>query len=303
MCANNVTLNILSWNAQSISNESKATELKLLLSEYDVHIACIQETYLTSNIKTFVQNYHIYRNDRPTHGGGVAILVRSNISHKLLKLHDTTTIENISIEITAGSRKLIIVSAYNPHFSTHFASDIEIIANNDSEIAIFGDMNAKHPAWNCSKPNSAGKILHNFINSSDFTLISPDEATHHPHSGATPSTIDLLITNSSIPIENLCTLDKHISDHSPILCQLCTSTREAPTRSFNYRTADWDKYRNLIEEHVDLSGHLNSRAEIDASIELFTEMILNARDSSVPKRPFRERLFQIARDTLSAIRY
>lgn len=41
-----------SRNAQSIANTFKITELKMLLKEHDIHIVCIQETYLKQTIKS-----------------------------------------------------------------------------------------------------------------------------------------------------------------------------------------------------------------------------------------------------------
>lgn len=79
MSANNDTLNIITWNAQSIANQSKRAELGLLLRQHGIHIACIQETYLNQSSKIFIDGYVIHRNDRDSHGGGVAIIVRSDI--------------------------------------------------------------------------------------------------------------------------------------------------------------------------------------------------------------------------------
>lgn len=305
MCANNDTFNIVSWNAQSISNESKLTELRLLLNDYDVHVACIQETFLTSNMKIHIQNYTIYRNDRSTHGGGVAIIVRNNISHRLLKLHNTSSIENISIEVTNYSKKFIITSAYNPHFSpTNFVGDIELLTNQPTDTLILGDFNAKHTAWNCTNCDRAGNALHSFINSSLYALMATATPTHIPHSGACPSTLDLLITNTSIPIVNLCTLDRLISDHYPILCQIGTRHEETTNISYKYKLANWDAYRQFIENNIgELAGHLNSSTEIDEAITKTTELITAARDFAVPRAIHREALFKIAPDTLSAIRY
>lgn len=92
---------------------TKVFELELLLRDHNIHVACIQETYLNDKSKIYLENYQIYRNDRVTHGGGVAIAIKQNIKHKLLGTNDTTTIENISVSIDVSGRELIITSVYN----------------------------------------------------------------------------------------------------------------------------------------------------------------------------------------------
>lgn len=111
MSVNNGSLNIISWNAQSIANQSKISELSVLLKQQQIHIACIQETYLNNNSKVYIDGYIIYRNDRDTHGGGVAILVKKGIRHRATGIHNTGVIENLSIEVPLGHKNLIITSA------------------------------------------------------------------------------------------------------------------------------------------------------------------------------------------------
>lgn len=302
MSANSEPLNILSWNCQSISNEAKLTQLRLLLTDYDIHVACLQETFLGDNSKVFVPNYKIYRRDRPTHGGGVAILVRSNIRHTLLKPHNTS-IETVSVQLCTTGGNLIVTSAYSPHFTPAFATDLETLTEATVESIIIGDFNAKHTAWNCSTNNRAGKQLHDFINSSVYTLINTDTPTHIPHSGHSPSIIDIAITNSTAPI-NICPIDRLISDHYPILCKLDTRITTNVTSTFKYGSANWEEYRNFIDSDIiNSTTHLNSSTEIDDAIDRLGRLILSAREVSVPKSTHRPHLFKISPDTLSAIRY
>lgn len=274
----------------------------MLLRDNDVHVACIQETYLSSNVRVHIDNFNIYRNDRLTHGGGVAIAVRKNLSHRLLPIATTNIIENISVEIQLGQKMITITSAYNPQPSTHFANDFNILTNQCNEALLFGDYNAKHTAWNCVTCDATGKTLHDLIDGSEFILYAPDSPTHYPHAGSTPSTIDLLISNTTLPIMNFWTIDRHISDHCPVLCQIKIKHSQVITNSYRYDLADWNKYRALItrENFIPSSGTTD---EIDQSIESFTATIKRARDKTVPKSIHREKLFRIAPDTLNAIKY
>lgn len=115
---------MISWNAQSISNATKLAELEILLRERDIHVACLQETYLNQNSKNYLSNYIIHRNDRLTHGGGVAIAVRRGIQHERLESCDTNTLENITMAIDFHNKRIVIISVYNPHYSSHFVNDL-----------------------------------------------------------------------------------------------------------------------------------------------------------------------------------
>lgn len=302
MHLNNHKLNILSWNAQSISNKTKIFELELLLRDLDIQVACIQETYLNPGVRVHLENYVLYRNDRLSHGGGVAIAVRRNIEHKLLTISNTTVIENISIEIKLNQKPITISSVYNPQPSNHFINDLKILTNNSNETLLFGDLNAKHSAWKCASSDLTGKSLHDFIENSEYVIYAPDEHTHFPHSGATPSTIDILISNSSLPIADFRAVDKLISDHRPIACQLDARHQKVTTKSFRYDLANWKKYRTFIQR-ADLSLNTDSTDNIDASVNHLSDIIRQARDVATPTATHRDALLRIAPDTLNAIKY
>lgn len=298
MPASNEHINILSWNAQSIANNTKTLELEMLLRDNNVHIACIQETYLKPDTKIYLDNYRIYRNDRLIHGGGVAIVIRRDIQHKLINMRDTKFIENISVAVNLNHRDIIITSAYSPRHTAHFVHDIGLLSYDGKETIILGDLNAKHSAWNCPANNAAGTELQNFLDSSAYVLLAPDAPTHYPHSGATPSTIDLLLTNATCPIVNVSSM----SDHCPVLCQLAINVNKEIETSFRYDYADWEKFRESIEECTFLPT-TDSGPAIDDSISKLSAIILDARDAAVPTASHRGRLNRIAPDTRNAIRY
>lgn len=303
MSVNNKHLNIISWNAQGISSGSKTTELELILRERNIHVACLQETYLNHNSRLYVPGYTILRNDRPTHGGGVAILVKKGIQHELLNLRDTVNIENIAVAINLHNRRIIITSAYSPRYTNSFNGDLAEITTIRGECLIFGDFNAKHSTWHCTSNNTAGNMLLNYLNTSDFSLHAPGSHTHFPHAGTTPSTIDILLTNTIIPINSLCTLDDFlISDHCPIYCQLdCTST-SMPKPSFQYDRADWAEYQRVIDDHH-FEAACGSTTEIDASFSRLTDVLILARETVIPTANYRDKATRLAPDTIRAIRY
>lgn len=184
------------WNAQGISNKTKQTQLGLLLGEKSIDICLLAETFLKSHHSFSMRNFIIYRNDR-THQahGGVALAIRKTIKHKTISPFPTSHIENIAIEVKINNVPTLIISAYSPKFSSHFTNDMHILSSHKNPFLLFGDFNAKHNTWNCNNNNNAGVKLYSMQQLSQFMIFHTPVHTHYPHSGQTPSTIDLLITN------------------------------------------------------------------------------------------------------------
>lgn len=302
MSVNEHLLNILSWNAQSVSSGSKLTELELLSRERNIHVICLQETYLNHDSKLYMPNYIIHSNDRPTHGGGVAIMIRRGIQHELLRIRHTDTIEYIAAAIIFHNKRIVISSAYSPHFNNSFANDLATITTTNNECLIFGDFNAKHTTWHCASNNAAGNVLLNHLNTSDFSLYAPSTHTHFPHAGSTPSTIDLLLANTITPINSFCTLDNFlISDHCPIFCQLDCTFKTLPRPSFQYDRTNWPEYRRFIEDK-NFTAVCDTPDEINESIAHLTDILITARET-IPTVNYRDKATRLAPDTLRAIRY
>lgn len=111
----NHQLKILQWNARGISNISTVKQLSNLLKLSKSEIVFLCETFL-KDLKGFhLDNYKIYRRDRITHGGGVAIAIKNGIKQTLLPVCDTDHIENISVGITLNNKPTVSTSAYCPY--------------------------------------------------------------------------------------------------------------------------------------------------------------------------------------------
>lgn len=137
----NDCINMITWNARGIRN--KHLELFQFLISYNIHICLVSETGLNSNLSIKNSEFKIYRNDRTTsRGGGVAVIVRKNVSHQLLPIIDTTIIENIGIKVFTSLGPINIYSCYYPGGAAgasntrkqQFASDLHRLSGNDRYI-------------------------------------------------------------------------------------------------------------------------------------------------------------------------
>lgn len=176
----NKSFKFLFWNAQSIANNSKQTQLQQTLDDEAIDIVLIAETYLNANHKCYFSNYILYRNDRDTHGGGVTIDVKK-VSH--IGFTNTSSIENISIQLTINVSDTIITAAYSPKCDSNFKSDMQKITtrHRNKKYKEFGDFNAKHLSWNCNCNNRAG-IYNSFQSSNKQRSSYLQYANSHPPS-------------------------------------------------------------------------------------------------------------------------
>lgn len=98
-------------------------QLNFLILNRKVDIVLICETFLKPHHKFKLNGYKIYRNDRATHGGGVAIAIKYGLQHSLSHYCPTVSIENISIsvclkilsslQLTVGNTPGIFVPIFN----------------------------------------------------------------------------------------------------------------------------------------------------------------------------------------------
>ena len=72
-------LRVASWNAEEVRGSK--LELEHFLSQHGVDICLLSETLLTPGEAFRLAHYVCLRKDRPTGGGGTAILVRRGIVH------------------------------------------------------------------------------------------------------------------------------------------------------------------------------------------------------------------------------
>lgn len=279
---------IMFWNAQGITNACKRIHIENFIISNNIDIVLLAETFLKPTQDFKLQNYVVYRNDRLQQArGGVAIILRKSLSHKLRAPINTKGIENLSIDINIDNSPTCISVAYSPKYTKHFSSDVQAIYGQSNQYLIFGDFNARHSSWNCVTNNQAGFVLNNLQQNHPFMVFNTAEHTHFPHSGQTPSTIDLLLTNTSTAFD-LSTHQNHMSsDHAPIIFHAQAVLVEQQTKIYDYHKADWMKYRHFINTNIGLMPNITSPADIDLQIERFSKLLLRARRTSIPEKTFR----------------
>lgn len=288
-------LNIVSWNCQSIIN--KICETSDFLLKHDIDIALFTETWLTPNKNIHIPNYTTYRFDRISgQHGGVAISIKSNITHTLLKSSNTTVIESIGLSILSRNQQIIFICCYYPgttndtHSINLFKHDIRKLTNTNTSYFLIGDFNAKHRLWNNCRANQAGKALYDEMSTRNFIVHHSQTPTYFPPQARAihPSTIDIVLTNNLHHISTITTSNELTSDHLPILFSVhCFEIpNNTPTLTLRYDLADWTKFKNSLNEQINLGSlELTTTSDIDQSITLFTNAIKHSISLSIPNKP------------------
>lgn len=104
------------------------------------------------------------------------------------------------------------------------------------------------------------------------------------------STIDLTFSRSNVAsmwLRNGTQADLCDSDHFPVITKLfpnCSITRLPPVPRWKFESADWAKYRIMIESSIQqFTTPTQNTPQIDLLPEKFTEAIRNTADNSILK--------------------
>lgn len=280
-------LHIMHWNAQGITNDSSIAQLDNFLNINKIDIVMLNETFLKPHHKFQLGNYKVHRQDRSTHGGGVLIAVRKGIKHKLISSQTAKIIEYISISVNINGRDIILSSAYNPHFTNHFENDLKLITSIGPDFFIFGDFNAHHTFWNCSSRNSAGNILFKHCLNSNYHIHHPSSHTRFSQNllAVQPSTVDLLLSNISIPISSLETHpDVLNSDHVPVTCFVYGDVVFKPHSVPLYNLTNWNSIRDWVVDQIESLNRRISVISIE-TIEYCVDTVISTIQQAFYKVP------------------
>lgn len=138
-------LKVCHFNAQSLGR--KVDEFRHIFVNSEVDVICVSETWFRSDVCDSVyalDGYRLYRKDRTSHAGGVAIYMRNTIKSTRLTISDDTGgSECLFIEVGTGNR-MLIGAVYRPDRSVDIGPLVMALENLSLgyvDIIIMGDFN------------------------------------------------------------------------------------------------------------------------------------------------------------------
>ena len=201
-------------------------EIAELMYEQQLDIFCLNETRLSNDIRDCeisVDGYSIYRHDRNTSGGGVAIYIKDTLSHHKRDNINIPNLEIIGIEITPKHAKsFIVLSWYRPPTEGTDVPTFETLRElmqkldaEEKEIILVGDTNCDY-----KKPKDCNtrklKLIYSefqfeqFI--TDFTRVSTTKSSNG-ETNTSKTVINHFFTNRPNFISEYGIIKTGMSDH------------------------------------------------------------------------------------------
>ncbi|CAD6229471.1 GSCOCG00006611001-RA-CDS [Cotesia congregata] len=209
------------WNANGL--EHKDYELKNFILSYDLDIMLVNETKTPDRYNFKLNGFSSLKKDRPgkQSGGGLLIIINNRIKYSEIDIDfDNTTIESLGINI---NNDVTLYTTYvRPEITNNTnkidTNELDKLIKNTNKAILIGDFNAKHTTWKCKTNNTNGKILFNYANKNNLTILAPDRYTLYPANSNQPNIVDFaILKNLNASIE---TVDELDSDHMPIIMTL-----------------------------------------------------------------------------------
>lgn len=281
-------INIINWNCNGINN--KINELHQFLEIHKIDIAIITELRGIINRKINIRGYRTIKKQSKENRGGVAVLIKNGISFTEIITPEISP-EIVSIKIEGD---ILICGVYNSPQNLMTKEEWMEILKSGNKVLIGGDFNARHSYWNNSRSNKNGKTLQEVSELLDIHIWHPENHTHFPLNGMSPTTIDIFISKNIKNIANIESINDLSSDHIPVLLQLNDQIPESVNiLKPNYKKANWKKFREIITEKLIITPRLLSNDEIDIETDKITNLIQTAMEKSIPNQIVNNRKLQI----------
>lgn len=246
-----VNLNIIQWNARSIKKKTKAFE-NLLLKE-KIHTAALSETWLHTSTEFNIKNYNVFRIDRESEWGGVAILTHKSIQAQAYDVISCNPgIEIVCVKILNCDCVEYVLSLYCPQDTTTTQNDWDqILSLFNSKTLILGDFNGHHCSWSY-KTDRRGTQIFDAIFDNHFAYLNTDEHTRLQmvEGSLRLSSPDLSLVSLDISSKFFWSVTNETlgSDHRVIKLTTQLELDRNLLSKRNFKKANWAAYTSYLEE-------------------------------------------------------
>jgi hypothetical protein len=292
------TLNAILINTNSIKSITKTTQLKTTIQSNNPDIMFLVETKIDENYPTYSflpPNYNAIRKDRSIHGGGVLIAFRDDIvAEPLTNLNSNCEIVWTKVHFTRN-KSIYFASYYRPpndhlqllealHESLTKLYRTQKIPPN---VVIAGDFNLPDINWSkqqitnnrtASKHNKLLEIINKF---------GLQNMLNNPTRIDSGNILDLILTSNPSIIVNTHTTPG-MSDHEAVTFNVNLNpvrNRKPPHKIFQYKSANWDKLKDDINQLTSTYFHRNPNSrDINENWNFFRNNLTSLVDRNIPSR-------------------
>ncbi|MEW8547866.1 MAG: endonuclease/exonuclease/phosphatase family protein, partial [Candidatus Thiodiazotropha sp.] len=161
------TNKIIQWNCRGL--KPNYNEILLLLSLLRPNVFCLQETFLKPEDNIVFKGYNLYNyiyEDGHKPSGGSSILVNSTCPQREIKL--STNLQAVAVSVSLD-KEITICSVYiPPNYALQSHQLDSLLQQLPSPYLILGDFNGHNMLWGCTKNNTRGEIIENFLTNNDL---------------------------------------------------------------------------------------------------------------------------------------
>lgn len=292
----NSDVKILFWNSRSISNKSQ--ELEHLLNDVDILVAV--ETWLKAGSIFKIPGFRIYREDRPSTGGGILFAVRSGINFRPIVIQEKVddSVEVAAIKIFGYSNFINLFAVYrapgvnrrNITLSQEQWDKVTGLTIGAEGISyLLGDFNSHNIQWNCRYDDVNGARFLDSLTGSNLLVLNFDTVTHLNASNNETSNIDLVIANAhDATFVNIEVYDELFdSDHFPIKIGISLSKYIFRRKSFKIRSkqTNWNVVDSVLEDrYAEFFDIVYVNSSAPQKYETFVAIVKDAIVKNTPKR-------------------
>lgn len=276
-------------------------ELNFVLDSCNIDILGICETKIDAKFKIKSSKYKIYRSDRNSVGGGVALFINKNIKHEQTFLAVLKNIEAVAVEVWTGATKILVFNIYIPPHNRITIEDFNKLFHSGSKVIAFGDFNAKNIEWNCFSNNLNGKNLSRICSKLKLKLHAPYMPTHFPTRGK-PSIIDFFITKNVFNVSQPIAFHIFSSDHNPVGLKILEKPIKIGKQPiYDLSKAKWNKFQDELNQSIVINKFINNRAEIESFLSRLTSSINIAIANNVPLKNNKKNTYSISNRVIKSL--
>lgn len=273
---------ILQLNVEGLTN-AKLTIIEQLAYTNKATIILLQETHCVATEKLTIPEFTLAAHTLNKHHG-LATFVKQNTDWSLeAQSADDSELEWCAVKVHDVS----IINVYKPPPTRLTKASLPVI---NHPCICAGDFNCHHTEWGYSRSNNDGTCLAEWASVNNMTLLyNPKEPDSFHSARWNSGTNPDLAFASSIKYQS--PVVRHVlekfprTQHRPSLITsvpLVAPTSSKPVRRWNFRKADWDKFKLLTNQATQTLPPPDSK-DSDSSYKAYCNMLINAAKQSVPR--------------------
>ncbi|CAF3363915.1 unnamed protein product [Rotaria socialis] len=266
----NTNLTIILFNVECLNTHTD--DVDLILSKHAPHLCLLTGVGKATEKMPVFPGYTAITQAGTNSFGGKAVMYQKSLNCKVVEKETNF----ILCEVETTNAHLLIGVVYVPPGTLPPFQIFNKCKN--KQFFIFGDFNAKHTTWGCSKNNTSGIHLFDWLEATGNDLILPTSST----SKRSNAIIDFGITDSSQGWRSQ-VLNEATSDHWPIIF-------DAPfaiDNSITYKQTNWPVFTFFLSNIHQYWNSLVYNLDIDSFFTLFSTFLNVLQDRCSSYKPIK----------------